>query len=754
MNSISKDKELNNRIYIIPIIIVTCTIILIGFLIFNGIKNYYYDRMKEESIRLAKNYSLSLAKAAEAEDIINDLLEAKINTALMIASQGEYNNERFKDLAESLDVDEIDYYNAEGVLIISNIDAFFEREDGLWIIEDVHEIRDFLNSGAESFIGGIREDSISGNNFKYGYLRVGTDGCLIQVGVKAERIDNFLGSFGIQYLLDEIFAEGIALRISFIDNDNRIIGSSNKNYLKKSINDKQVLEVINTDKEHGRVIQLNNEEVYEVFVPVTIGNEKMGTLSIVQSFDETKSLITQVSIFGLLALIIIYLSLIYIIITSYQKNKSLMKLAYFDSLTGLPNLQYMKLFLKKEIANQKDKALLLINCSDFKIVNMIFGLDFGDEIIKGLSDKIKELSSENIFPFRFSGDRFGLYIQNYYTRENIVTITEEINEIFKQPFKVKNAEQYLDVKVGIMEFTNNYKNVDYLLRDVLIALNDIKSNEKLNYAFFNEDMDNRIKRQEKIERKIRNVLSNNDNKNLYLEYQPLVDLRTNKIVGFEALARLKSETLGDISPVEFIDIAEKKQLIVPLGNLILEIACNFINNIRNRGFKDIRIAVNVSGIQLLRDDFLYDIKRIMNKSNIDESLLELEITESVLLDNFDLINRKLKRLRDYRIKIALDDFGTGYSSFSRLRDLNIDILKIDRYFVNSLSKVGSKKLMTGSIIQMAHKLDLIVVAEGVEDEEQKRYLIENKCDIMQGFLFSKPLSEADTYKILAENKKS
>ena len=754
MNSISKDKELNNRIYIIPIIIVTCTIILIGFLIFNGIKNYYYDRMKEESIRLAKNYSLSLAKAAEAEDIINDLLEAKINTALMIASQGEYNNERFKDLAESLDVDEIDYYNAEGVLIISNIDAFFEREDGLWIIEDVHEIRDFLNSGAESFIGGIREDSISGNNFKYGYLRVGTDGCLIQVGVKAERIDNFLGSFGIQYLLDEIFAEGIALRISFIDNDNLIIGSSNKNYLKKSINDKQVLEVINTDKEHGRVIQLNNEEVYEVFVPVTIGNEKMGTLSIVQSFDETKSLITQVSIFGLLALIIIYLSLIYIIITSYQKNKSLMKLAYFDSLTGLPNLQYMKLFLKKEIANQKDKALLLINCSDFKIVNMIFGLDFGDEIIKGLSDKIKELSSENIFPFRFSGDRFGLYIQNYYTRENIVTITEEINEIFKQPFKVKNAEQYLDVKVGIMEFTNNYKNVDYLLRDVLIALNDIKSNEKLNYAFFNEDMDNRIKRQEKIERKIRNVLSNNDNKNLYLEYQPLVDLRTNKIVGFEALARLKSETLGDISPVEFIDIAEKKQLIVPLGNLILEIACNFINNIRNRGFKDIRIAVNVSGIQLLRDDFLYDIKRIMNKSNIDESLLELEITESVLLDNFDLINRKLKRLRDYRIKIALDDFGTGYSSFSRLRDLNIDILKIDRYFVNSLSKVGSKKLMTGSIIQMAHKLDLIVVAEGVEDEEQKRYLIENKCDIMQGFLFSKPLSEADTYKILAENKKS
>jgi diguanylate cyclase (GGDEF)-like protein len=754
MNSISKDKELNNRIYIIPIIIVTCTIILIGFLIFNGIKNYYYDRMKEESIRLAKNYSLSLAKAAEAEDIINDLLEAKINTALMIASQGEYNNERFKDLAESLDVDEIDYYNAEGVLIISNIDAFFEREDGLWIIEDVHEIRDFLNSGAESFIGGIREDSISGNNFKYGYLRVGTDGCLIQVGVKAERIDNFLGSFGIQYLLDEIFAEGIALRISFIDNDNLIIGSSNKNYLKKSINDKQVLEVINTDKEHGRVIQLNNEEVYEVFVPVTIGNEKMGTLSIVQSFDETKSLITQVSIFGLLALIIIYLSLIYIIITSYQKNKSLMKLAYFDSLTGLPNLQYMKLFLKKEIANQKDKALLLINCSNFKIVNMIFGLDFGDEIIKGLSDKIKELSSENIFPFRFSGDRFGLYIQNYYTRENIVTITEEINEIFKQPFKVKNAEQYLDVKVGIMEFTNNYKNVDYLLRDVLIALNDIKSNEKLNYAFFNEDMDNRIKRQEKIERKIRNVLSNNDNKNLYLEYQPLVDLRTNKIVGFEALARLKSETLGDISPVEFIDIAEKKQLIVPLGNLILEIACNFINNIRNRGFKDIRIAVNVSGIQLLRDDFLYDIKRIMNKSNIDESLLELEITESVLLDNFDLINRKLKRLRDYRIKIALDDFGTGYSSFSRLRDLNIDILKIDRYFVNSLSKVGSKKLMTGSIIQMAHKLDLIVVAEGVEDEEQKRYLIENKCDIMQGFLFSKPLSEADTYKILAENKKS
>lgn len=177
-------------------------------------------------------------------------------------------------------------------------------------------------------------------------------------------------------------------------------------------------------------------------------------------------------------------------------------------------------------------------------------------------------------------------------------------------------------------------------------------------------------------------------------------------------------------------------------------ACDFIYNLKNEGYDEIKVAVNISGIQLLRDNFTDTVINIIRESEIKESNLELEITESMLLDNYEIINEKFKILRQRKIAIALDDFGTGYSSFSRLKELNIDTLKIDKYFINKIPIGEYKKLITGDIISMAHKLGLTVVTEGVEVEAQKEYLIKNGCDIIQGYLFSKPLSEENAIKLL------
>ena len=213
---------------------------------------------------------------------------------------------------------------------------------------------------------------------------------------------------------------------------------------------------------------------------------------------------------------------------------------------------------------------------------------------------------------------------------------------------------------------------------------------------------------------------------------------------------MKSEELGQISPVEFISIAEESNLIIGLGLILLKEACIFLNKLNKQGFKDIIVAVNVSVKQILRHDFADNVMKIIEETNIKASNLEIEITESEVADKFDIVNMNLAKLKSIGISIALDDFGTGYSSLERLRMLSIDRLKIDKTFIDRISETELEKVIVGDIISLSHKLGLKTVAEGVEEEEQKRYLINNKCDIMQGYLFSKPVSQEEVLKMLKE----
>lgn len=344
-------------------------------------------------------------------------------------------------------------------------------------------------------------------------------------------------------------------------------------------------------------------------------------------------------------------------------------------------------------------------------------------------------------------------MDNYDEKNDLIRLANKINEIFNNPFKSTDVNQFIGAQVGIVEIDNNYNSIDQLLKDASVALTYIKDNSSANYAFFNEEIENIVKREEMIEKEIRTALSEKNTKKLYLEYQPQVDLKTNQIVGFEALTRMKTKNLGLISPVEFIDIVERKQLMIPFGNWVLKTACNFIGVLNNKGYDVIKVAVNISGIQLMRDDFIDTVMDIIKETGIKESNLKLEITESIILEGFTIVNSRLKQLRDLGIEIALDDFGTGYSSLSRIRGLNIDCVKIDKYFISKIPVKDHSELITKEIISMCHKIGLTVIAEGVEVKEQRRYLVENHCDIMQGYLFSKPLSKEKALQILKNNYK-
>lgn len=228
---------------------------------------------------------------------------------------------------------------------------------------------------------------------------------------------------------------------------------------------------------------------------------------------------------------------------------------------------------------------------------------------------------------------------------------------------------------------------------------------------------------------------------IFLLYQPIFEAKTNKIYGFEALARFESKKLGIISPLEFISIAEETQAIIPIGRKILRKACYFIKELEAKGYSQIVISVNVSAVQMLRNDFIVDVENIIRETGVNPNMLTLEVTESMLLTSYESMNKMIGYLRKLGIKFAIDDFGVGYSSLARERELQVDCIKLDKFFADDLLAHRENEIIVADIISMMHKLGQTVVAEGVENEKQKEYLTRNYCDYLQGYFFSKPIKQ-------------
>jgi EAL domain-containing protein (putative c-di-GMP-specific phosphodiesterase class I) len=278
-----------------------------------------------------------------------------------------------------------------------------------------------------------------------------------------------------------------------------------------------------------------------------------------------------------------------------------------------------------------------------------------------------------------------------------------------------------------------------------MAMYKVKERGKNGFCFYNSLINDEIQARVNIEKYFKKALDNNE---FVLHYQPQVNVKTKKIEAFEALVRWKSPELGLVSPLKFIHIAEETGFIVPLGEWILKTSCEFLKQINTVKSSDYKISVNISVMQLLQENFSDMVERVLSETGLSPTLLELEITESIIMESPDLIVAKLKLLRDKGISIALDDFGTGYSSLAYLRKIPITTLKIDKLFIDDISSAECNTALTDSIIDLGHKIGLTIVAEGVETNHQLEYLECNECDIIQGYLFSKPLPPEEIEKVL------
>ena len=373
------------------------------------------------------------------------------------------------------------------------------------------------------------------------------------------------------------------------------------------------------------------------------------------------------------------------------------------------------------------------------------GHTFGDRLIIAIGERISSgFNSHDVY--RLGGDEFTVNLKGYESLKEVIESAEKINNLMKEPLRVEESLIYITISMGIALYPENGSNADELLKNSDIALYKAKESGKSRYVLFDQAMNAAVNERMIIEKNLRTALEKDE---LLLYYQPQVDLKTNIITGFEALIRWQNPELGFVPPNRFIGIAEDTHLIIPIGEWVLENACIFIKKIHDQGYPDVSIAVNISIVQFLQDNFTNDVLRILDLTGLDPHNLELEITESVVIKSYQVIGEKLACLREKGIKIAMDDFGNGFSSLSGLQNLKIDTLKIDKVFVDNIL-ISEEKSLVENIIEMGNKMGLTVLAEGVETKEQLDYLKRYGCHKMQGYYFSRPLPEEKAIALALE----
>jgi len=424
-----------------------------------------------------------------------------------------------------------------------------------------------------------------------------------------------------------------------------------------------------------------------------------------------------------------------------EKTKELEHLAFHDALTGLVNRQLLKEELEQEIRNIHRHgghlAVMYLDLDDFKRINDSMGHEAGDRVLKSIAQRIKRVVSENDIVARLGGDEFAVLLLDLESHNDAMNIAEKITEEVAQPITLDQREALVSASVGITVFPEDSQNAEALMRNADLALYSSKKAGKNRYEFFNSKMQEDASRRLSIENELRQAIKNNE---FFLVYQPVVSLESQQVLKLEALIRWNHPEKGLLAPDSFIDVAEQVGLIVPIGEWVLKEACQYIRNSNRGGSAKPIVAINISARQFSEKGFAKQVQKVLKDENIDPTQVEFEITETLVMDDIDHTVKVLNLLKEIGLRFSMDDFGTGYSSLAQLKQLPVSTLKIDRSFVCDLESGANDYQIVEAIVAMAHKLELDVVAEGIETEGQLNLIKQAGCDFGQGYFFGKPVT--------------
>jgi diguanylate cyclase (GGDEF)-like protein len=391
-------------------------------------------------------------------------------------------------------------------------------------------------------------------------------------------------------------------------------------------------------------------------------------------------------------------------------------------------------------------AFLYIDLDDFKKVNDALGYELGDLFLEQFLERLYRIIWTDKIIERVGGDDFVIFLFGLTAEKQVMQLVQTILQELSKELVLNGENVTLSASIGISFYPQDGQDPGTLLKNANIAMYDAKRLGKNSYSFYNTGMDKQSAKQHLLEGYLRKALEKNE---LSLFYQPKVDLKTNKIIGAEALIRWRHPELGMIAPTEFISIAEKTGLVIAIGNWIVKNACSQTKIWHNMGFNNFVVAINLSAYQFRQGDISHVIAETLWETGLTPSALDLEITESVIMENPEKSVLMLHVLRSMGVSIAIDDFGTGYSSLTQLKSLPFQSLKIDQSFVRNLeTDPAYNRTIIATIVSMAKQLGLKIIAEGVETEEQRQFLLDQGCDYGQGYLFSKPLEVGEMTKLL------
>ncbi|AYM75456.1 EAL domain-containing protein [Janthinobacterium agaricidamnosum] len=438
-----------------------------------------------------------------------------------------------------------------------------------------------------------------------------------------------------------------------------------------------------------------------------------------------------------------------------RTEEQIRRLAYCDSLTGIPNRQAFLETLERELLRSKEHdkkfAVLFMDLDAFKRINDTLGHDVGDHLLKVVSERLREtirpsdlvLRAEHEFEAssggsnlaRLGGDEFTILIPDLERVEDALNVAHRVKEAMRRPFMIEGHEIFVTASIGISLYPEDGEDCNSLLKYADTAMYHAKNCGKNNAKLYSSSLTMEIMSHVKMEVGLRKALQNNE---LYLLYQPQIDVPSTQIVGVEALVRWRHPERGIISPTEFIPLAEETGLIVPIGEWVLRTACNQAKAWQSHGGHAIRMAVNLSAKQFKDENLMQIVLSALADTGLDARLLELELTEGTLMDDARATMVTLEQLRGIGVYLSIDDFGTGYSSMNYLKRFDVRALKIDKSFIAGLPQDTENAAITRAIIAMAHGLKMVVVAEGVETDEQLLMLEEYGCDMAQGYFLGHP----------------
>ena len=424
-----------------------------------------------------------------------------------------------------------------------------------------------------------------------------------------------------------------------------------------------------------------------------------------------------------------------------EANRKMQHLALFDSLTGLANRRLFIDRLHQSILNARRHntitALFFLDLDQFKRINDTLGHHAGDQLLLIIAERLTSCVRNQDTVARLGGDEFTILLNNVTDTDKIASIAKNILSKLKEPIRLGKHEVIVSTSIGITLAPTDSHCSETLMKNADLALYMAKDNGRDGYYFFTEDLNIRANKLLETENELRDAIKNNE---FHLHYQPQVNLKTGEITSVEALIRWEHPIKGDIPPSEFISIAEETGLIVQIGEWVLRNACLEIKRLEELTGKELRVAVNLSPRQFDDPKLITVVSKALENSGLSPENLEIEVTEGMLMNDINVVIDQLTNIKSTGSTITIDDFGSGYSSFSYLKSLPVDILKIDQSFVYDIPEDLDAMEIASAVIAVAHKLNLKVVAEGVENIDQRDFLVINNCDFAQGYFFSKPIS--------------